>query len=300
MFLWDSILETGLFGLVLGSLFGAVFAIWAVNLISPWLICRLHGTHELREPAVLDLVYRRLEQAGLPRLRVDVWPLQKIKAVNALAVGLIHAPKIFRARILISDSLITHFSREELDAVIAHEVSHFRQNHLSRRIWIPFFAYLFVVFGGSSALMVPPFDDGLVFFSFIALVGVAYVLSFSVLIKKLSRAQELDADWVAIHKLGVNPDLYFKTIEKMMLFENPQGLKVAEGQTHPLPQERREQVQIDPHGTQPPFEQRLIIELRYGAALIAVVFALSGLFFRVTMAPQGQRVPAANSSESKN
>lgn len=281
-------LDLGTIGWVSLAACGLIFLI---KLASPWIISFWQDTYRLTDPKILSLVHKRLQAAGLPELRVEVWPLKRFNAANALAVGMIYAPKVCRARILISDSLLGDFSAQEIDAVIAHEVSHFTQSHLSRRIWIPFFAYTFIVAGGLLALSAYPIDhwipiatsENLFLITISLLVAVAYVICFSVLLRHLVRAQELDADWVAIHEFNVDSKLYFATLEKMLSYPHVAShaqLSQTMALSHPWPKQRQQLVLGDHQSKSPPFEKKLIRKLRATAMALILFFLLFSFMFR--------------------
>jgi Zn-dependent protease with chaperone function len=263
-------------------LIGAVAGIYVLKLLSPLLLASAQKSQTLTDLGLLARIHKRLARSGLPALQVEIWPAENDARDNAMVVGMISAPRFFRARIFISSSLLKNYSAEELDCVMAHEVAHFQMNHLSKRIWIPFSFYTLIVFGGTLAtrehlLVVLP----------LALLG--YVLAFSVLLRRLVRAQELDADWMAVQYFNVDRELYFRTLSKM---ESPHTVNIS----HPSVSERRDRVTAA-SVTAPPFELEVFKAWIGPVTGLILVIALSGYFFHRDPS-QTSREPATQTKDS--
>lgn len=271
------------------TLFTAIASIFALKLLSPILISYFQNSKELQDPQIVEVIHKRLAQAGLPILRVDQWEDGARKSANAMVVGLIHVPRFFRARLLLSESVVKDFDKDELDAILAHEISHFRLNHLSKRVWTPFATYLTIILLGVMA--VAPFGTakGLATLYTIAVVVFAYLVAFTVLLPKLVYAQELDADWFAVNHFGIDRDLYLKTLDKMLSYNEPSKRSSAYS-SHPSNSERKENLWTGAGLKNPPHEKHLIRNLGSSAviattAVLAIGLLISGLQSRPEREP---------------
>jgi heat shock protein HtpX len=112
----------GMLGLGLGAGLGLLFS----PRISPGMILRMYSASELQAaqlPAVFEVVGRLSERAGLPR-RPRLYYIRS-PVLNAFAVG-----DREDAAIALTDGLLRSLSLRELAGVLAHEISHVRNNDL--------------------------------------------------------------------------------------------------------------------------------------------------------------------------
>lgn len=94
------------------------------------IMLRLLPNREITEPEYLDVINKRLNQIGMPKMRVK-WIETDIK--NAFVVGL----KLLRfsnQTMFIGRNLRTMLTVEEFDAVIAHELAHVANRHIHKRV----------------------------------------------------------------------------------------------------------------------------------------------------------------------
>lgn len=284
-------LDLSLTSLLAVAVLGAISSVFILKLISPILISSFQDSRELKDPAILKIIQERLDHAGLPLLRVDRWSEGPRKSANAMVVGLIGVPRFFRARILLSESVINDFNRNELDAILAHEISHFRLNHLSKRVWTPFIIYLSIIFSGVMGLAPFVSSTRLAVFLTIVIVAIAYILSFSILLRHLVRSQELDADWMAVHHFGINLDLYLNTLDKMSKY-NDRATKVDSQSSHPTNSERKENLLREVGLKSPPHEKRFIKQVGTSTATAMILIFLSSVLIS-SLRPTPSRQPAA-------
>jgi heat shock protein HtpX len=112
----------GMIGLGLGAGLGLLFS----PRISRVMILRMYSARELRPaqlPSVFEVVERLAARAGLPR-RPRLYYIRS-PILNAFAVG-----ERDDAAIALTDGLLRSLSLRELAAVLAHEISHVRNNDL--------------------------------------------------------------------------------------------------------------------------------------------------------------------------
>jgi Zn-dependent protease with chaperone function len=248
------------------------FAIFGTGYLTPYLFSKANKTVELNTPEMLTLVQKRVEEAGLPKLRVDVWPTKYLKVANAAIIGKVNAPDWCRGRVIISDSLLSDFSPEEVDAIVCHELAHFTENHLRKRTWFPLGIYLLAIVAsiiGNLAVLA-------------LAIPVSYIFCFVFTARKIVRNQELDADWIAINRFKVDAKIYFDTLDKLVLYSGESVKKrnplsfLSSSSAHPSTEDRRRIVNERFGEVKAPFERALFAKLRWSAgALVAVFFVAS-------------------------
>jgi len=94
------------------------------------IMLRLLPNREVTEPEYLELINHRLNQIGMPNLRVK-WIETDIK--NAFVVG-IKLLRFSNQTMFIGRNLRTMLTMEEFDAVIAHELAHLANRHIHKRV----------------------------------------------------------------------------------------------------------------------------------------------------------------------
>jgi heat shock protein HtpX len=157
---------------------------WARHTLQLTPVPLLHG--ELR-----DRVAALAARFGLREPQVGLLPSDRSRMVNAFAI----AGGAYG--IWITDRLLQEFSRREVDAVVAHELTHLRQ-HTTRRYGVRLAGRLFLlmllvsaVFAGVAFLVVlrPPIPGGWEPWALVAGVVVSQCVATAV-----SRGKEFDAD----------------------------------------------------------------------------------------------------------
>jgi len=122
-------------------MFFAVFLI-LLALFLPPLIKYWWGCSPLPETETKESIVNFLREAGFKYKDILRWPILGGRVMTAGIMGLV--PK-FRY-ILVTDSLLTALSEEELKAVMAHEMGHIRYRHLFFYVFF-LLAYMAISFG---------------------------------------------------------------------------------------------------------------------------------------------------------
>lgn len=100
------------------GLAGFVWLVWANLKLQRLLGFTLHAvTHgDLR-----DRLFELAKQAGVPLQQLYVLPMKRVRTANAFAVQ--------GGAVLVSDLLLDQLNRNEVDAVLAHEIAHLQHRH---------------------------------------------------------------------------------------------------------------------------------------------------------------------------
>ena len=109
-------------------LFAVVLSALAPVLILPW----FHRIEPLEDVGLVEAVRSMAERAGLKVVGVFRWGLEeKTETANAALAGLGRT-----RRILLGDTLLSGYTREEILAILAHELGHYRHGDIRRLILV--------------------------------------------------------------------------------------------------------------------------------------------------------------------
>lgn len=197
------------------------------------IMLRLLPNREVTEPEYLEVINHRLNQIGMPKLRVK-WIETDIK--NAFVVGL----KLLRfsnQTMFIGRNLRTMLTMEEFDAVIAHELSHVANRHVHKRV-IELFKNFISALVGFGLLMIITLgffhlyfgEDMGLYDKPVAVVCVLTCMSwlffnYSLFFDTI-RSHEYEADAYAVIELGASVSALKSALEKLSQTEEmPEYLK---------------------------------------------------------------------------
>lgn len=197
------------------------------------IMLRLLPNRDVTEPEYLEVINHRLNQIGMPTLRVK-WIETDIK--NAFVVGL----KLLRfsnQTMFIGRNLRTMLTMEEFDAVIAHELSHVANRHIHKRVieLLKNFISALIGFGLLMLITLGFFhlyfgEDMGLYDKPVAVVCVLTCMSwlffnYSLFFDTI-RSHEYEADAFAVLKLGASFPALKSALEKLSLAdEMPEYLK---------------------------------------------------------------------------
>ncbi|MBX3179628.1 MAG: M48 family metalloprotease [Candidatus Hydrogenedentes bacterium] len=156
------------------------------------------------------------DQAGIARIAgVYMLRMTRTPIFNAFAAN--------RTRVLLTDFLLRHLTRREVDAIIAHEVTHLKHRHPERlhRFWIVCYFVLPIVFGlfvntalvfrlESADIFLPAFQKRLLYLAlFLSAMGVGHLLYL-----RRSRRFERVADSGGLALVG-DPEAQISSLSKI-------------------------------------------------------------------------------------
>ena len=218
---------------ILGLIFNILFVSVLTLVCSVIIMLKLIPNREITEPEYLAIIDKRLEQIGMPNLRVR-WIETDIK--NAFVAGL----KLFRfsnQTLFVGRRLRTMLTLEEFDAVICHELAHVANRHIHKRMMELLKNFLSVLMGTGLIMLfvvggtylywgedtslhttaTATIATGLIFF-WIA-------LNFAFLFDTI-RSHEYEADAFAVLHLGADFQSMKSSLEKLLAPEElPEYLK---------------------------------------------------------------------------
>lgn len=155
-----------------------------------------------------------LQKQQVENMEVYQFATKKSKTANAMIIG------IFKKKIFLSDYLLEHLTIEEICAVLAHELGHYKKKHLLIKVILIAFAVpLFTGLGYLMDEMEELFD-----FTIAIPVGVVFILGtlFSYLgfvFLKLTKMQEYQADQYAL-QIGISSTTYISALTKVAKLNN--------------------------------------------------------------------------------
>jgi len=213
--------------LVTGAVFAAFFILMA-NLAPVLILPIFFKLTPLSNPALEARLRRLAERAGTRVRGVFEWKLgEKTKKANAALTGLGNT-----RRILLSDTLLTAFSEDEVEAVLAHELGH----HVHADIWRGLALRTVATFLGLYAVSVAlerwsaplGFRDSSDFANLPLLALVVLMVSLLLLpvVNGLARGMERAADSYAVRSIA-DPSALASGLERLAT------LNLAERQPHP-------------------------------------------------------------------
>ncbi len=226
----DFIVAMG-FADLLDSTWGQVFLLGSLMLLfmllGPWLVVRLWRCEPIADPRSLQEMEAFCHKHRFPVANLYQWPVMGGESLTAAIIGIL--PRL--RYILITRGLLSILNKEELEAVMAHEMGHVRRLHL------PFFFFLFILFFvfayGANDLVVLWLlqnssvfswsfgDDGLGHSLFSLIYGLPFLLMlllyFRFIFGFFLRNSERQADLYAMELQG-HPYALVNSLKKIALF----------------------------------------------------------------------------------
>lgn len=124
-----------------GQILYFLFFLVVIAVLGPALIQRFWGCRPLSDGFDRVRIEQICRRAGLAYREIMLWPMFGGKMITAGVMGLMRR---FRY-ILVTPALLRHLEPVEIDAVMAHEIGHVKQNHLIFYLFF-FVGYLVIAF----------------------------------------------------------------------------------------------------------------------------------------------------------
>jgi STE24 endopeptidase len=191
------------------TVFYILFAV-VISSLAPIVIMPLfHKFEPLEEGDLTEAVRAMMEEAGIKVVGVFKWGLEaKTNTANAAFTGAGRTK-----RIILGDTLLSGYSQEEIMAILAHEVGHYKNRDTLR---LMFTSSILALIGFYVAHLCLTGLSGMLGFETVYDVGAAPLFIFSLFIFSLismpfanmhSRRREYAADAYAIDKMGASDTL---------------------------------------------------------------------------------------------
>jgi STE24 endopeptidase len=186
------------------TVFYILFAV-VISTLAPVIIMPLfHKFEPLEEGDLTEAVRAMMEEAGIKVVGVFKWGLEaKTNTANAAFAGIGRTK-----RIILGDTLLSGYSQEEIMAILAHEVGHYKNRDTLR---LMFTSSILALIGFYVAHVCLVGLSGMLGFEAVYDVGAAPLFIFSLFVFSLismpfanmhSRRREYAADAYAIDKMG--------------------------------------------------------------------------------------------------
>src|SRR5712692_4321428 len=185
------------------------FLFMAVNRSLPWILSFFYPVLPLTNKSLQERLTRLAAKAHLRVGTIYEWHISESTCrANALVTGIGSA-----RRVLLTDTLISALSEDEVDAIVAHELGHCALHHVRARLLLQslIFVGIYYVIGLAVHYQLVIFADGNGSWNELTLVpgffiywSCAYVYG-NILLASLSRKQERAADlfsWTLIGRSG--------------------------------------------------------------------------------------------------
>ena len=196
--------------------FYIVFAIVLSTLMPVVIMPLFHKFEPLEEGDLTAAVRKMMDEAGIQVVGVYKWGLEEgTHMANAAFAGVGR-----RKRIILGDTLLSGYSQEEILAILAHEVGHYK-NHDTVRLMLT--SSLLALFGFFISHRILAGLSGALGFEHVFDIGAAPLFVFSLFIFSLvsmpfanlhSRRREFAADAYAIQEMG-SADALVSAFEKL-------------------------------------------------------------------------------------
>lgn len=197
------------------SFFKSIFGIFVFFCFYPWIMRFALQLKTPEDDEHLANIREVLTRGGFKDPQIWYMTYDNMKYFNAMVYSNPFFGRRGRPTIVVSKSLVTQLSSEEIEAVLFHEISHHRLRHISKRI----FTYLgFVVCFYFLGLFLFPLimliSGKFMFFAFIMIRPIQFIAPL-LLLSWVIRVQELQADAHAVFHFGVKPEAMKSSLEKM-------------------------------------------------------------------------------------
>lgn len=238
----------------------------------------------VEDEALKEKIFELVRRFKLPLENVYSLNLSKTtKKANAMFVGLGRTK-----RLVLADTLIEKFTKEEIESVVAHELGHFKNHDLLLHLGFSFvtsfanFALVFYILEALSPQLGYAGAADLAAFPLLCLIFFLFSLVLNPLDNAYSRWRESEADRFALKAVG--PKGFIPAMEKLA------QLNLADPQPHPLV--------IWWFYTHPPISQRIRMAQTFRNFFVAaLLFSLPGT--GICLEEESEKAAAAKELETR-
>ncbi len=231
----------GLGGLAFGVTLGLALSFG----LAPLYLRKIMPTSQLEDSDTRVFLENCFRKAGLRPPKIHVIELDHFKMNNAMVAGFIGGRGWFTPGLFLTRSILSKFDREELKAIILHEVSHMALRHLRKRLMRSLWTILSTIAAAAALLtaahfFLPPEATALLR---LGVIVAAFALPF-LTARSQVRKQETEADTYAIVRLGASFTAMASAFRKLDSLNDQTATakdsagSLAPGGGHPATEER--------------------------------------------------------------
>ena len=177
---------------------------------APLLVSRIGKMSPLADMSLKEKIDRLAVQGKIRYKKIVVWQTGSLSIANAAVAGIVR----WWRQIFLTDALLTYFSDEEIETIVAHEFGHVRYNHIPTYFIFSmtyFLGYaIFSIYVGGPILSLLPESAILTSIEAIVFLFLYFVLLFGY----LSRRFEHQADLYAVALTG-NPEAFKSALNRL-------------------------------------------------------------------------------------
>lgn len=234
-----------------GTVLGLLGGLYALGLMTPVFMRQLYPCSKIEGPT-RELIERCFQKAGLKTPSLWILNLEHFNSHNAMVVGMAAGRGAFAQSLFLTRSLVTQLEPRELEAVLLHEVSHIKLEHILKRILFSAGSVLLIAVAltlGISAIVALFFvNPKMVNAKTISYVSITTLLGAFVASQYLARRQvykqEAEADAYAVFTLGADLQAMASALRKLDMLndqlsdrKDPQSY-LSVGSAHPTTEKR--------------------------------------------------------------
>ena len=186
------------------------FLVLLVFIYAPLFLSRIGKMLPLADMNLKEKIDCLAAQGKIRYKKIVVWQTGSLSIANAAVAGIVR----WSRQIFLTDALLTHFSDEEIETIVAHEFGHVRYNHIPTYFIFSmtyFLGYaIFSIYVGEPILTLLPESAVLSSIETIIFLFLYFVLVFGY----LSRRFEHQADLYAVELTG-NPEAFKSALNRL-------------------------------------------------------------------------------------
>lgn len=183
-------------------------------LFYPFLLKICLRLEDADDKEMVSIIRASVEKTSFRNPKIWYLDYDKFKFFNAMVWINPFFGRRGRPVIIISRAIWLNFNRDELEAIICHELSHLELNHIRKRIMAVLFTLAVLICVGLSLKILLLFAPVIWFFLIIfsKILGIVAPL---LVVSRVVRVQELQADAYAVFHLGAKPESMKSALEKL-------------------------------------------------------------------------------------
>ena len=182
--------------------------VYGTPCLSPWLVKCIYRTNLLKNQDLKQRFSNFCKKVQVNCRNILVLETSDIKLSNALAVGLWPQQKY----IYLTSYLIERLTLNEIETIFAHEVAHFKKNHIIKKSHLFFLLYLLIMPIQILVSQLATHEVSLYLFKWIPIL--VFIFTYLILSRVIARGHEKECDGFVIDHCE-HPEDYEKALAKI-------------------------------------------------------------------------------------